>query len=304
MVTPRLQRLLEMVKSLRPEISKRLNRHPYLEDTRFQAWAEPFLERYERCLEQLGWSLPRACQSYLQMVDQMAFEQLQFWRTGQYRCESEKQAWDEVYSQPEVMEPYLHGLLVAQVLWPHNYELLQFFEQALEQWRPKRYLEVGAGHGAYLVRAREILGPAATLEVLEVSSSAISLASRLVDDESITFRQTDPRQTELEDTCDFVVLGEVLEHLEDPASMLSALRRLVRPGGALFLTTPLNAAAIDHISLFARPEQLESLFVQTGWDLTRQKLLPTEDLSLEQSLQQRVPVRYAALLQPAQRSPV
>ncbi len=39
-------------------------------------------------------------------------------------------------------------------------------------------------------------------------------------------------------TCDFVVLSEVLEHFHAPPQALIQARRLLRPGGRLILTTP------------------------------------------------------------------
>ncbi|HCP46956.1 MAG TPA: class I SAM-dependent methyltransferase, partial [Deltaproteobacteria bacterium] len=76
-------------------------------------------------------------------------EELHFRRTGGYRNSTFEQAWEQVYSKPEVMGLYMDGLLVSQVLWSnHAQTLLSFTEDFLPRLRPgARVLEVGPGHG-------------------------------------------------------------------------------------------------------------------------------------------------------------
>src|SRR5262249_21756060 len=67
---------------------------------------------------------------------------------------------------------------------------------------------------------------------------------------------------------DVVSLVEVLEHLDDPDSVLADAARLVRPGGAIYLTTPngksLSARVLGSSwSLVAPPEHLQ-LFSVSG----------------------------------------
>src|SRR5439155_807663 len=68
------------------------------------------------------------------------------------------------------------------------------------------------------------------------------------DAESLPFR---------DESFDAVVATEVLEHLDEPGRMLSEARRVLRPGGQFFMTTP-NAQALPYRILRFLPDALVS----------------------------------------------
>ena len=70
-----------------------------------------------------------------------------------------------------------------------------------------------------------------------------------------------------EDSFDVVSLVEVLEHVEDPGALVARSARLVRPGGALYLTTPHGRGISARMlgfrwSAVAPPEHLQLLSVR------------------------------------------
>jgi SAM-dependent methyltransferase len=78
---------------------------------------------------------------------------------------------------------------------------------------------------------------------------------------------------------DLVIAGEVIEHVGDPGSLLTALRTVCRPTGSLIVTTPnayglLNVVASiggfelnhpDHVVMFTW-RTLTSLMARSGWE--------------------------------------
>jgi hypothetical protein len=54
-------------------------------------------------------------------------------------------------------------------------------------------------------------------------------------------------------------MGEVLEHLDKPGEMLKKLSSLLYPNGVIWITTPTNAPAIDHVYLFNNKQEIIDL---------------------------------------------
>ena len=92
----------------------------------------------------------------------------------------------------------------------------------------------------------------------------------------------------LEDgSCDIVTAVEVIEHMVDPAELLATARRLLKPGGLLFLTTGNAAPVADlarwsyatpeiHVSFF-EPRTLAALFERHGLRAEQRGFLPGHD---------------------------
>jgi 2-polyprenyl-3-methyl-5-hydroxy-6-metoxy-1,4-benzoquinol methylase len=141
-------------------------------------------------------------------------------------------------------------------LEPAHFELRRRFLLA-DVTAGMRVLDLGCGEGAFaaeLVRAgAEVLAVDVAEEPLRRARAAHpELNVQLIDGEG---------DWQIEDASfDLVWAGEVIEHVADTAGWLSELRRVLRPGGELRLTTPqlgpaqLLAAALSGSAFAARFE--------------------------------------------------
>lgn len=103
-----------------------------------------------------------------------------------------------------------------------------------------RLLDVGAGNGAFVAYARRLGWDA---EGIDPDGAAVATAS----DHGIPVRLgtlADLGETDAE-TFDAVTLSHVIEHLHDPARDLRGIRRLLAPGGRVWIATP-NLASLGH----------------------------------------------------------
>ncbi len=97
-----------------------------------------------------------------------------------------------------------------------------------------RLLEVGCGSGDFLCEAEE-----AGYDVLgvEYSADACANAGRRLKRGRVV--QGELAEVKLPDShFDVCVLNDVIEHVRDPLAFLREVRRVLRPGGAIFIATP------------------------------------------------------------------
>ncbi len=121
-----------------------------------------------------------------------------------------------------------------------------------------RVLDVGCGNGLFLDRIRRDIADA-HLSGVDYSEYQIGRPAH----PSLHLKQADlTRGVPFEDrSFDVVYAAEIIEHLVDPDLLLSEIRRVLRPGGTLVLTTP-NLCAWYNRVLFVLGVQ--PLFVESS----------------------------------------
>jgi len=99
----------------------------------------------------------------------------------------------------------------------------------------ERALDLGCGDGRL---TREL--DATELTAADVSPVALARAARRVRDARIVELEPDAVLPFEDGSFDLVVCSETIEHVRDVQLLLSEIRRVLRPGGTLALTTPAN----------------------------------------------------------------
>lgn len=170
-------------------------------------------------------------------------------------------------------------------------------------------LDVGCGTGNL---AKPLASLGYPMLGIDIDGASVEEAARDARLPNARFAQTDPLTYRSESPYAVVVLSEVLEHLAEPARMLSHLRELLVPGGLLVLTVPngygpwegMNFAKrvlgrcglggpllafqrafgfgkatlqsrnphLDHVQFFTR-QRLRGLARQAGFDVERERSL-------------------------------
>jgi ubiquinone/menaquinone biosynthesis C-methylase UbiE len=119
---------------------------------------------------------------------------------------------------------------------PAYRDLLAGFEAFLATIEPPKLIyDIGAGTGNYTsILARTF--PESEIRVVEPDDGMIRLArSKLASQENITFESTAFEDVTASGTADLVVCVHALYAMPDQESRLADLRRLLRPGGLLYL---------------------------------------------------------------------
>lgn len=115
--------------------------------------------------------------------------------------------------------------------------------------RGRRHLDVGSGYGGTCLAAAR--GGASSLGI-EIGQAQLRLAETLLDDEpglDLRFASLDVMEWDQLSRLgrfDVITCESVIEHVRIPDRLLAHLRRLLAPGGLLYLTVP-NAFAVEQV---------------------------------------------------------
>jgi len=244
-----------------------------------------------------------AAEAYNLLCRHRVWEQIQFQKTGIYPRTDAAEAHAEVYSQPEVMESYMVGLMLSYLLWPNHVAIMEFYRNELRRSRPKSYCEVGIGHGLFVVEQMRAW-PEVPLTLVDISETSIKLARRIL--QTFGFDPDKPRIIHGDfntvdlpaNSFDLLVMGEILEHVNDALAFLRSGRELVADDGRIFLTTCANCPATDHVYHFRNVDEIREMITEAGLTIGRELKLPAEDVPEEKWESSRVTVNYAAWIFP------
>tara|TARA_R110002072_G_scaffold279426_4_gene441417 strand:- start:4195 stop:5088 length:894 start_codon:yes stop_codon:yes gene_type:complete len=293
-----LEDIIGRVEELNPLHAKKIRKNIAGQNEEFTAKAEKFLSDYLEYLAKHNKDLDHAIECYLKLIDDMLYETIRFMTSKEYSNSSFEDVNARIYNNPEVMEYHMQGLLLSQFLWIQHYKILEFFIDQAPRIKKdvKQYLEVGAGHGIFLNSAIDFFPEVETFTAVDISASSIEIAKNFVDNPNIRFVHSDILKFQEENKFDFVTMGEVLEHVEDPIELLKKLKSLLKKDGVAFITTPTNAPAIDHIYLFRNDKEIKEVIHAAGFEILEEIQVPSEDLKVDEAHEKGVSVMYGAFL--------
>lgn len=294
-----VSQLFEAISNLNPMQSKFVeNSWSALHDVE----KEDFNKYLKYCIC-FGFSIYEVAKAYDLIVKDTFKEQVYFKRHGRYRYSSYLEVEKAVYQNPDYMKYYMIGLAVSGYLWPNHVELHRFFKHVINSDVQGSYLEVGPGHGYYFMEAA-FSEKFNFCQGVDISPSSVEMTSHILN--SGIFGLFSNWNVELCDFLewneskkyDFIVMAEVLEHVERPEEFLYKLRSLINPCGKVYITTCLNSPAIDHIYLYDSIDSLTSQVMAAGFLIEGQKVIPYVGATLEQSVEQALPINVAMVLKP------
>ena len=281
-----------------PKYAPTLSAHLARMDDAFRKRARLFFGRYVAYLESAGRTLDFGLECFRRLRASVQEERIKFLRSGRYANESFADVNRAVYGNPEMMQSYIHGLAFAQFLWPEQYRRFSFFCENLDAYRDSidSYLEVGGGHGLYVMEASQRLRPRTRFDVVDISTSSLELAKGVATDPRIHYQLTDIFDLPDRPQYDFITMGEVLEHVERPRELLAKIRTLLSDRGHAYITTPANAPMVDHIYLFRSADEIRAMLHESGFSIEREVTQYAADLPVERCIALKTPLMFGAFV--------
>jgi 2-polyprenyl-3-methyl-5-hydroxy-6-metoxy-1,4-benzoquinol methylase len=291
-------KIVDKISEINPLHGKKLKKSLKKQDDNFFKASQVFLNRYKELLEKENKTIDYAIDCYLKMIADFNFETIGFLETGRYSSSSFEEVNKRVYADPNIMEYYMHGLLLSQFLFSHHYDVLLYFDKVINQYKSSisNYLEVGGGHGLYISEAIKTIGDNAVYDMVDISQSSLNIAKKMVANEQVNYIHSDIFDYNPTKKYDFITMGEVLEHVEDPISLLQKLGELLTENGRLYITTPTNAPAIDHIYLFKNADEIRQLIKDAGFNIENEFCVYSEDLPPEICEEYKISMLFAGVL--------
>ena len=293
-----IDELVDEVKVRSPRHAKKLDETLDMNDENYTRKANVFLEKYDRLLSDQGLDMNYAIDCYFEMVNMVLFEHKEFLHTENYRYSSFDEVRELVYDNVPYMKRYMNGLILSQFLWLHHYKMVEFQSNELPYYKGKvnSYLEIGGGHGLFLSSAHEILGEKVHFTCVDLSASSLEMCKNFNSDIVVNYVKSDINDFETKEKFDFISMGEVLEHVEEPTMLMAKLWDLVSDDGTVFITVPTNAPVIDHIYLFRNAQEIIDICEKVGFEVIKDMSFYAEDVDAKRADKMKVAMMYACYL--------
>ena len=264
---------------------------------------EEFLLSYKKFMELENIFIEDIANAYLDMLEQVFFCRKEFIYTGKYYIENQDIAFKNIYNNEKIMTNYMLALALSQFLWKHHYQIFNYYKSIVQSFTNSlNILEVGSGHGLFLLEILKQNENLKDIDVVDISKSSIRMTQNILKtmkndySSKVNFYNYDINLYDTDKKYDFITMGEVLEHVNNPLSILKSLFTLLSNDGELFITTCVNCPAIDHVYLFNNIEEIRSLIKQAGFRIKSELIAPSTNKSEKYLKKNKVDISYAALL--------
>jgi len=149
-----------------------------------------------------------------------------------------EQLYNSAYDKDDKSFTWCHFLKAHENLKSCGHTRLNWFEKAFldrnVQPRQGSLLEIGCSVGRFLLACKKT---GWNVSGLDISERAVKLAREVITNGDIRCGTLDDEFWPAE-TFDVIACWEVIEHVKDPFYMLSAIKKLLKPGGQLVMSTP------------------------------------------------------------------
>ena len=116
------------------------------------------------------------------------------------------------------------------------------------------------------------------------------------DARNIKYENADILDLPINETFDFITMGEVLEHVDVPATLLKKLHWLLSRAGRAFISTCANCPALDHVYQFNNIGEIREMIRACGLEIEEDAVLPVEKLPMTEIVAKKITINYCAMV--------
>ncbi len=267
----------------------------------FQLLTTSELQEFEKYIEycQLeGKNLEYLADAYNILNRSALKEQIYFKKKNKYRYSSLLEVESFAQRDPQFFEKYMYGLSLSIFLWQQHIKIRRFFVDILPRVAIGNYIEIGPGHGYFLIKAMQICSYK-YYEGIDISQTNADLTKKIIESKiwgkysNYNIVTGDFTSIQRRARYDAVVLGEVLEHVENPTLLLNQISSISNNGAFIYISTCINSPMIDHIHLFRKIDDVETLFKENDLKIEKRMIAPYDEKTVDECYREQLPINVA-----------
>lgn len=231
----------------------------YVADTTF------VLQNLETFSWLIGSTFEQALQSYGAYVRHAALDYLTFQKTGRYG--SLTNAETDIGSEDEYQQRYLCTLALSTPLNRGRYELFKHYRRLMQNYLAPgaAVLEIGCGNCLDSI----VASCKGRVDAYELNPFSLYWQEILGLREKINLH-IEPCSFDLEESYDFVIMIELLEHLRNPSAYLDGAYRVLKNAGFAYFTFAIRMPQADHLFQFNSVDECRDLLQTSGFRLVEE----------------------------------
>ena len=267
----------------------------------FLCYANAYLGKYVKFIQNIGYDMDFIVDAYLRMVKDILVEQTRFLRYGKYRYLSSQEAYENIYKNEEYMFQYMIGVALSQFLWKNHRDMFLFFRKHINVINGEKYLEIGPGHGMFFLEALSS-NNFRVYHVVDISETSLDMTRSFVEfytdaaKHNAAYFLSDISKHELECQYDFITMGEVLEHVDNPKQLLCSVYCHLKNSGKAYISTCANSPVIDHVYLYHTIDEIRMDIESSGLGIIDEIIISIDDVPQEYWETERANLSYACLV--------
>jgi ubiquinone/menaquinone biosynthesis C-methylase UbiE len=78
---------------------------------------------------------------------------------------------------------------------------------------------------------------------------------------------------------EFGLMAEILEHIHKPEAAIGRMKNVLKPCSPLWIVVPINGNAMDHITNYQSPNEVELLMTNNGFDIDCQNVFSVKQFN-------------------------
>jgi len=250
-----------------------------------------------------GFSIDGIAKAYLSFVDYFLEERKYFIRNDSYRYASYQETM-QLYNDKEYMESYMIGLALSIYFLKLQRDNMDFFIshcRKMQVSEESNFIEIGTGHGSYFVAAMQNTSLGSYLGI-DISPTSVKITKEYVEycikskKKNYSVMEKDFFEFDDSNKFDMVVMGEILEHVEQPLRFLQKAASIATEDAPIYVSTAINSPFPDHIHLFRNVDEVKVLFNQANLSIVDEIVITPNGITLEKAYKNKYDIVVAYML--------